>query len=310
MAGKKKKMKKQAQPLDESQAQGTSAPEGEQLGGVLGAILGGMTQGQAPHSPPPSTGSPAQGGDEVLGRLSDAPMMGQGSSSSAGAPQSGAPQSGDPLSDLLGSMMGGGGQGSAPAGGDLGSILGGLMGGATQGSSQGGVPGGSAPQGGDPLSDLLGSMMGGGGGMTPSNTGSQTNDPLGGLLGGLLGGMMGGGAGSTPSRASANSMGGLGSVLSPLADKLAEKTGIPPEIAMAAMTIIVPMLLKKLTSSGQQAGGDPLSSLGGSMRKQGLTFTPDEQGELINQLSAQTGLDEQSATHTLNQAMQLLGSQG
>lgn len=303
-----KKSRRRNKPLGEGT---NNAGEGENLGGLLGAILGGAAGNQAPQRNLPQHNVPAQntppGGDEVLGRISDAPMMGQGN-----VPQGGnQPQSNDPLGDILGGMMGNaqGGQGGMPAGGGLGDILGGILGG--MGGAQGGMPSGGMPsrsssQGssGDPMSDLLGSILGGGGGAGGApNMGGQSGDPMGGLLGGLLGGMMGGGAQSNMGASSG--MGGLGSILSPLADTLAEKTGIPREIAMAAMTIIVPMLLNKLMNSGQASGGDVL----GNIQRQGINFTPDEQHEMVQQLSAQTGMDPHSASNTLSQAIQVLGSQ-
>ncbi|MCC7163889.1 MAG: hypothetical protein IT331_15445 [Anaerolineae bacterium] len=236
----------------------------------LGSLLGGLAGDDK---------AKGQGGDEVLGKLSDsggdAPMMGQG-----GAP------AGDELGDLLGSLLGG--AGGAPQGGagdPMGDLLGSLLGGA-----------GGAPQGGagDPMSDLLGSLLGGGGGLP--QMGGQANDPMAGMLGGLLGGLMGGGmsGGASP----AGNMGGINTALAPLANALADKLGIPRETAMAAMAIIVPMILNKLMSSGQGQGAPAT---------QGLSFTADEQDEMIHQLTTQTGMDAKSAAYTLDQAVQVLG---
>lgn len=213
----------------------------------LGSLLGGLAGDDK---------AKGQGGDEVLGKLSDsggdAPMMGQG-----GAP------AGDELGDLLGSLLGGAG-----------------------GAPQGGA--------GDPMSDLLGSLLGGGGGSP--QMGGQANDPMAGMLGGLLGGLMGGGmsGGASP----AGSMGGINTALAPLANALADKLGIPRETAMAAMAIIVPMILNKLMSSDQGQGAPAT---------QGLSFTADEQDEMIHQLTTQTGMDAKSAAYTLDQAVQVLG---
>lgn len=238
--------------------------------------------------------TPAQGGDEVLGRLSDAPMMGQGGS----APNNMPTGTGDPLSDLLGGMMGGqGGQGNMPAGGDLGSVLGGILGG--MGDTQGGMPSRTSSQGssGDPMSDLLGSILGGGG---ASNVGGQSNDPLGSILGGMFGGGQTGASGG---------MGGLNSILSPLADAVSQKTGIPRDVAMTAMAIIVPMVINKLMSGGQENQGQALANLSsGSIPGQGLHFSSAEKQEMAQQLTAQTGMDQRDATQTLNQAIQVLSS--
>lgn len=222
----------------------------------------------------------------------------------------------DPLSDMLGALLGGaqgdqpaqnlprndgdevlgslsGSMGNAPGagqGGDMGDLLGSLMGGA----------GGQGGAGGD-MGDLLGSLLGGAGAQ------GAGGDPMAGMMGGLLGGLLGGGmGGASASAGAAGNMGGLNSALAPLANSLADKLGIPREMAMAALAIIVPMIMSKLMNSGQ--GGDPLGGTG-SMQRQGLTFTPDEQQEMVNQLTAQTGMDEKSAAYTLNQAVQVLGGQ-
>lgn len=244
---------------------------GDPLSDMLGALLGGASQGSG------QSNAPAQGGDEILGSLSggvgDAPMLGE-----SGAPTGNVSAGGDPMSDLLGALLGGAG-------------------------AQGGTTPASAS--GDPMSDLLGSLLGGG----APQAGGQGADAMGGMLGGLLGGMLGGGmSGASPNAGAVGGMGGMNAILAPLADLLSEKLGISREIAMAAMAILVPMLLNKLMSSGQQSGGDPLGGLGG-MQRQGFAFTPDEQNEMVQQLSAQTGLDADSSAYTLNQAMQVLGSQ-
>lgn len=232
----------------------------QDLGGLLGAILGGMTEGNAAENNPPPTNAPSpQGGDQVLGSLSggigNAPVLGQNNPpqsapnpNTGGMPQGG----GDPLSDLLGGLLGGSG-------------------------AQGGMP-------------------------------QQSQDPTGGLLGGLLGGLMGGGTSSNMGAMSG--AGGLGSVLAPFADTLSEKLGIPRDVALTAMTILVPMLLNKLMSSGQASGEDPLGSLQKSIQSgQGLQFSKSEHDEMVGQLVSQTGLSHREASQTLTQAMRVLGSQ-
>jgi hypothetical protein len=227
----------------------------------------------------------------LLGGLTGEESQGQGN-----------PQS-DAMADMLGALLGG--QGDAPAqggqevlgslsgasgpgiggmpsgGGDLGSLLGGLMGGGAQG-------------GGD-LGSLLGGLMGGQGG--------QSGDAMMGMLGGLLGGM----GGASPTAGAMNGANtGMNAALAPLADMLSEKLGLPREVAMTAMAIIVPMILSKLASGGQSRGGDPLS---GASRSQSLTFSPDEQNEMIQSLTSQTGMNQEQAAQVLNQAVAVLGSQ-
>jgi uncharacterized membrane protein YebE (DUF533 family) len=98
------------------------------------------------------------------------------------------------MEQILGALMGGGGQQGAPArggaanaGGDLGALLGGLMGGGQPGAARGGA-------GANPMGDLLGSLMGGG----AAQGGAAGANPLGGLLGAMLGGGGAGGAAGNP----------------------------------------------------------------------------------------------------------------
>ena len=134
---------------------------------------------------------------------------------------------GDPMADMLGSLLGGMQQGGANQGDD---VLGSLSGG--------------APQGGGDVSGLLGALMGGGGGQ-----GGQGADAMMGMLGGLLGGMGGANAGAMGGMNT-----GMNAGLAPLADMLSEKLGLPREMAMAALTIVVPMILSKLAGGGASSG--------------------------------------------------------
>jgi hypothetical protein len=250
-------------------------PDSQDLGGLLGAILGGMTQDNTPTPRRNLPTPPAQQGDEVLGRISDPPMMPQSRTTPNNIPSG----SGDPLSD----------------------ILGGILGGMDDTPSTRRAPGRLPQSGsGDPLSDILGSVLGGGG----ANTGgypqsSSSSDPLGSILGGMFGGgQMGTGS----------SMGGLGSVLSPLADAVSQRTGIPREIASAAMSIIVPMLLSKLAGSSQVNNRQELLGSLNNLRGQNIAFSANEKRAMVQRLVTETGMDRRQARQTVNQAIQALGS--
>ncbi|MCG3140002.1 MAG: hypothetical protein HDKAJFGB_00948 [Anaerolineae bacterium] len=235
----------------------------------LGSLLGGLSGEE-------SQGQGGTGQGDAMADMLGALLGGQG-----GAPVSDGDQ-------VLGSLSGASGPGMnnpAAGGPDLGGLLGALMGG---GGAQGGA------QGGD-LGGLLGGLLGGQAG--------QSNDPVMGMLGGLLGGM-GGASPNAGAMGGANT--GMNAALAPLADMLSEKLGLPREVAMTAMAIIVPMILSKLAGGGQTRGGDPL---GGAERSQGMSFSPDEQNEMIQSLTAQTGMNEEQAAQVLNQAVQVLGSQ-
>lgn len=228
--------------------------------------LGSLLGGLSGEEPQEQGGAQGDSMSGMLGEL----LGGQG-----GAPAQGS-------DEVLGSLSGasGPGMGSTPAGGtDLGGLLGALMG------------GGGAEGGGD-LGSLLGGLMGGQGG--------QDSDAMMGMLGGLLGGM--GGASSNAGAASGMNT-GMKSALAPLADMLAEKLGLPREVAMTAMAIVVPMILSKLSSGGQPRGGDPM----GSDRSAGLSFSRAEQNEMVQSLTSQTGMSEEQAAQVLNQAVGVLG---
>lgn len=229
----------------------------QNVGGLLGEILGGLTGEQpAENNPPAASNTPKQGGDQVLGSLS-----GSGNN----APVTGQPHN---------------------------------------------TPSAPNPNTGGDLGGLLGSLLGGGSGA--ANMGGQGGGDMGGLLGGLLGGLMGGGgSGATNMGAmgGAGGMGGLNPVLSPLADALSQKLGISRDVAMTALTILVPVILNKLMS-GQQSGGDPMGSLQHAIQSgQGLSVSKSEHDQMVSQLTSQTGLSHHEASQTLTQALNLLGSQ-
>lgn len=215
--------------------------------------------------------------------------------------------SGDPLADLLGSILGGALQGgqAAPQGGqqaqgglDLGGLLEAILGGGAQAQPSAPMPRQPAPSGGG---------LGGLGG-------------LGDLLKGILGGGMGGG-GSTEA--------GLGSLLAPIANMLAEKLGLPPQIAQMVITFVLGKLLSGF--AGQQGGGmvpapqavpsypypqqqqpqglnldDLLQRMGSP---QGVEASYIQATGMADELAGYTGLDPEMATQSLMQAFSLLGEQ-
>jgi hypothetical protein len=187
-------------------------------------------------------------------------------------------------------------------------------------SGEGSQAGGGQPEE-NPLADLLGGMLGGG--ATPGASGSE--DLLQGLLGGpqgaggtddLLGAVLGGGGAETGSQAS----------LAPMANAIAEKLGLPPEIAQA----VVAFVLGRLLSGGGQTTATPPTASSGRRRK---SKPPRPQnldlGGLLNQarsgqsiepshvrasgiheeLARQTGLDADTAARSLEEVLNLLGAQ-
>jgi hypothetical protein len=172
----------------------------------------------------------------------------------------------------------------------------------------------------NPLADLLGGMLGGG--ATPGAGGSE--DLLQGLLGGpqgaggmddLLGAVLGGGGAQTGSQAS----------LAPMANAIAEKLGLPPEVAQ----MVIAFVLSKLASGGGEAAKPATSRPG--QRRRGKRPRPENLnlGSLLNQtrtgqnldqshvrasgmheeLARQTGLDADTAARSLEEVLKLLGGQ-
>ncbi len=174
------------------------------------------------------------------------------------------------LGSLLG-MLGGGGQQQGGGQPDLGSLLGMLGGGGQQ-------QGGGQPD----LGSLLG-MLGGGGG--------QGGDPLSGLLGGLLGGGQQGGG-----------------PFDALAEPLAKKLGISPQIASAVVMFLANALLAG--KAGNRSGGAAdLNQVLGMVDSGQVDSKALRSNQLVQDLSQQTGLDQQTAARSIGAVVDMLGGQ-
>jgi len=209
------------------------------------------------------------------------------------------------LADLLGVLTQGGavtGQaGGAPEAGGLADMLGQMSqaGGAPQ-QVEGGQPGG-IPQSGDALGQILGSLLGGGAqGSIPSMGAPQGTTGIGDILGAVLGG------GSTSIGASP--------LLAPIADLLAQKLGLPPAMAHAVLAFVLAKLVSG-SSGGGPAGRmdlvpegpgmqDLLERASSGQRLDKLTLASTG---LPEELAQHTGLDVDTASKSLQQALKLLG---
>ncbi len=164
---------------------------------------------------------------------------------------------------------------------DLGSLLGGM---AAGGGQQGG--------GQMDLGGLLGGLMGGGGS-------AQGGDPLAGLLGGL----MGGGSGSS----------GMGGPFDALAGPLAEKLGISPQIAsMVIMFLANALLGGKAGSRSGAVDSNAAADLSDvvTMLNSGQADSRALQGnQLVQDLSQETGLDQETAARSIGALADMLGGQ-
>ncbi len=155
-----------------------------------------------------------------------------------------------------------------PANDSLGGLAGSLLGGSS----------------GDALGGLLGGLLGGGqaGGRSGQSAGG---DLLGGLLGGLLSGAQQGGGGQNP-------------LLNSIAEGLAAKFGISPQIAETVVTLVV----------GQLAGGQGATATKATRKGKASRKLVQTSG-LVDQVSAQTGLDSDTAAASVNHVFQALTGQ-
>jgi hypothetical protein len=211
------------------------------------------------------------------------------------------------LGDLMGALLGGGAQSQAsPTGmqqeaGSLGDLMGALLGGGTQ--SQASPM--DMQQGAGGLGDVMGALLGGGmQGSAPSMGApmgaSQSAVGIGDILGAVLGGG-GTGIGTSP-------------LLAPVANLLSEKLGLPPAIAQAVVAFVLAKLMSG--SSGGRAAGrmglveegpgvqDLLERAGSGQRLDNRTLADTG---LPDELAQHTGMDVETATQSLQQALQLLG---
>ncbi|MBI5298508.1 MAG: hypothetical protein HY869_23770 [Chloroflexi bacterium] len=174
----------------------------------------------------------------------------------------------------------------------------------------------------DPLAQLVGGLLGGGQGGADQTTG-QVMDLVGSLLGGQtsapstgaseqgagLGNMMGLlesviGAGQTGENAGAAAGDPLLSMLQPFINQLAEKVKIPPALATIAVTFVVHKMLAHHPTSGRDSTQFDLDDL---LKTGALNADALKSSGMVSELSQATGLDEGSASQTLDAAFSLLG---
>ena len=229
------------------------------------------------------------------------------------------------MGDILGSILGGGGQQSS--GNAMGDILGSILGGGQQVPQQRQMP--QQQSSGDPLADLLGGILGRGASPAPvqpvptfpTSGGGSILDILGSLVGGSLQGGSSGigaqGGGLTDligMMMGAGQMGSLGAIagtpFAPIISALAKKLGINPIIA----TIVVGYLLNKLFASQaqpqravqQSAGGlDSLLDRFGAGKPVDRHYI--QHSGMAEELAETAGLNPNQATDALQTLIGMLG---
>jgi hypothetical protein len=124
----------------------------------------------------------------------------------------------------------------------------------------------------------------------------------------LLGELLGGGGAST----------GAGSFLTPLVASLAEKLGLPPEVAQVVVSFAVDKLFAGArggSMSASRSGSGALDSrdlnelLVQMNSDQGVDAELLESSGMVAELSEQTGLDADTAAASLQEAFAMLGGQ-
>lgn len=211
-------------------------------------------------------GDEAGEGDDAVRGLLDS-LMGAGAAGGQGG-----------LGDLVGGLMGGGGDAAG-----MGDLLGSLMG----GGAGSGAPAGDM---GD-MAGMLGGLLGGSG--SPGGAAGG----LGGLLGGLLGGGMSGGDQMSFGG------GGAGGPALPFIGPLAEKLGISPQMANMLAMAAIGLLTSSMAKNRDQGRGGGVDLAGLSdpeyLRRSGV----------VSRLSTQAGISEDDAIIGLQQALGMMAGQ-
>lgn len=174
-------------------------------------------------------------------------------------------------------------------------------------------PASNQPTGNDPLINLLGSVLGGGQTAQFQQPQEPANLPSAGGFAGIINGIMGSGG--------SNSL--TASLAVPIANALAKKLNLPPEIAQIVVTFVMGKLLSNavggpgasyaqssgLTSQGRQGGfglEDLLLNMDGG---QGFDTDYLQSTGMVEALSQKTGLDQETAAQSMQEVFALLNGQ-
>lgn len=172
----------------------------------------------------------------------------------------------------------------------------------------------------DPMTELIGSLLGG------VQAQGQTNPPVppasyyqqqqqqqqqtGGLgsMMGLLEMVMGGNQGGAMSQTSMTSN-PIMMLLQPYVEQLARKMNIPPQIATIVVSYVAYKLLAHHPTSGRDSNSFDLDDLLKQMGKGKIDPHVFQDSGMVRDISRSTGLDEATATKTLNTAFRMFGKQ-
>lgn len=163
--------------------------------------------------------------------------------------------------------------------------------------------GSTSQQGSDPMTSLIGGLLGS---VQQSQAPSSSQQSSGGLsdMMGLLESVIGGNQGGS-AQASMNSP--IMMLLQPYVEKLAKKANIPPEIAMIVVSFVAHKLLSHHPTSGRDSSSFNLDELLGQMSSGKIDSSILENSGMVKEISKSTGLDEATASKTLDAAFGLFG---
>lgn len=165
---------------------------------------------------------------------------------------------------------------------------------------------GSASQSADPMTELIGGLLS----STQTQAPQSPSQPAGGLgdMMGLLETVMGGTQGSAASPSSMMNN-PIMMLLQPYVEKLAKKANIPPEIAMIVVSFVAHKLLAHHPTSGRDSSSFDLDDLLGQMTSGKIDKNIYQTSGMVSEISKSTGLDEATASKTLDAAFGLFGKQ-
>lgn len=175
--------------------------------------------------------------------------------------------------------------------------------------------GSSSTQGSDPMTDLIGGLLGGAQNQShapvaPAGYQQQQQPQSGGGLGdmmGLLEMFMGNNQSSATQSTAASDP--IMMLIQPYVGKLAKKANIPPEIAMIVVSFVAHKLLSHHPTSGRDSSSFDLDNLIGQMTSGKVDKSIYETSGMVKEISKSTGLDEATASKTLDAAFGLFGKQ-
>ena len=89
-------------------------------------------------------------------------------------------------------------------------------------------------------------------------------------------------------------------LLQPYVEKLAKKANIPPEIAMIVVSFVAHKLLSHHPTSGRDSSSFNLDDLLGQMSSGKIDSNVYQNSGMVHEISKSTGLDEATASKTLD----------